>query len=213
MNISEALTAHNLIKSLEISDPARDSVAERHDAARAEVDRYLYGLPDWQQLLAPRLGEVMAITERIAGESRTANASDPSDELPYGAIVASDLAPVTVAPPYTPDPPGPCPVGLFRSNLNGEPTIERHYAYGSRTLSDIADDAVEAARTERGCDLRMITPSGLHDSVTYKSSRFVWPIGRGEYVVFLRYCSECLGALFAKYGVGKCEISQPWRIG
>lgn len=214
-DMSNALTAEQHIAALGIEDAARDSVADRHDAARAEIDAYLSTLPDWQQLVPPRLGELMAVAHRIAEHARITYASDPSDDLAYGSQITGDYAPLTVTPPYTPEPVGPVPVGLFISQITGSPTLERHYAFGSRTLPDIAAEAVEATRKERGCDLRMLQPIELHDNITKPSSRNVWPIAVGEYVVFVRYCGECLGALFQKYAVAvpNCRFETPYRVG
>ncbi|MGU3497638.1 hypothetical protein [Mycobacterium sp. C31M] len=213
--MSDALTAEQHISALETDDVARVSVAERHDAARTEVDGYLSTLPEWQQLVPYRLGELMAIAQRIAEHARVTYASDPSDDLAYGAQIASDFSPFTVTPPYTPEPVGPVPVGLFISQITGSPTLERHYAFGSRTLPDIAADALAAAREDRGCDLRLLQPTGLHDSITGRSSHLVWPIALGEHVVFVRYCSECLGALIQKYEivVPNCQFVTPYRVG
>ena len=214
-NLEDIMSPAQHVAALERSDPARDSVAERHDAARREVDDYVSTLPDWQQLIPHRLGELMGITEQIMADYRVTYTADLNGELPYGDEVLSDYEPMTVTPTYTPDPPGPVPVGLFRSDIDSTPTLERHYAYGSRTLPMIAADALAATRRDRGCDLLMITPMGLHDSITKQSSRSVWPIGRGEFVVFVRYCSECLGALFQKYEVAvqNCRIETPHRVG
>ena len=214
-NLEDIMSPAQHMAALERTDPARDSVAERHDAARAEVDAYLSTLPDWQQLVPYRLGEVMATTAQIMTGYRATYTCDLNGQLPYGDEILSDYTPNTVTPSYTPDPPGPVSIGLFLSNPNGSPTLERHYAFGSRTLPMIAADALAATRRDRGCDLRTLGPMGLHDSITKQSSRSVWPIGRGEFVVFVRYCSGCLGALFQKYAVAvqNCRIETPYRVG
>lgn len=211
--MKNAMTATEHFAALSLPDPARDSVADRHGAAVVEIDDYLSTLPAWKQLLSYQLHEVAAKAELIDADARAAFASDPSNELPYGAVISTDYESATVPAEFAPDPPGAVPVVLFLSQRRGAPTIERHYAFGPRTLPAIVAEASEVARTERACDLRMFSPTGLHDSVTKRSSRFVWPIARGERLVLVRYCSECLGALFARYEVGKCEISEPWGIG
>ena len=210
-------TAHEIINRLAVPDLARDSVAEQHNAVVAENEGFAWNDAEsnghWRALLPPVLPEIRHLTEVLREQARAAFAADLSGELPYGAEIVSDYQGVTVAPSNTPTPPGPVPVVLFRSSLTGGPTIERHYAFGSVTLPDIAAQALESARKDRGCDLRLITPAGLHDSITRKSSRFIWPIACGEHLVILNYCSECIGAMFRDYQVKKSQIVTPWNLG
>lgn len=60
-------------------------------------------------------------------------ASDPSDELSYGAMVVSDYRGVSHVPNYCPDEPVNVPIAVFRS---GSDALERHYAHGSKTRAD-----------------------------------------------------------------------------
>lgn len=216
-NLDQIMRPSEHLAALDLADPARDSVADRHLAVVAEIDdfvsQYAEDYGHWQLLLPPLLPEIRTKAELLLADYRVTYASDPSDELPYGAQISSEYDQATITQAYTPDLPTAVPVGVFRSNLGGRPTIERHYAFGSKRLADIAADAVTAASEDRGCDLRMFRPAGLHDSVTKRSGRFVWPIPCGEHLVFLRYCSECLGALLRDCEIGKTEISTPWTVG
>lgn len=236
-NMSDAMTAEQHIAKLAVPDLARDSAAERHNAVVAEITDFTENFAQshgyWMAMIPWVFPVVRDLTERLATDARAVFASDPSDDLPYGATIYDDAMPygATIAPDYCPDPPTAVPVVLFRRNqivrtakmdpATGKPipavtveTIERHYAFGSRSLPDITAEALQYTRDEKGCDLRLFAGGGeLHDSMTKGSSRYVWPIAHGEHLVILRYCSECIGTLFDRAQVGPCKIETPWGIG
>ena len=236
-NMSDAMTANEHIAALAVPDIARDTAAERHGAVVAEItdftENYAQAHGYWMAMIPWVFPVVRDLTERLATDARAVFASDPSGELPYGAAVYDDAMPnsATIAPDYCPDPPTAVPVVLFRRNQIVRPakmdpttgklipatvvdSIERHYAFGSATLPDITAEALEFARDEKGCDLRLFAGGGeLHDSLTKRSSRYVWPIAHGEHLVILRYCSECIGTLFDRAQIGPCKIETPWGIG
>lgn len=236
-NMTDAMTAVEHIAALDLADPARDSAAERHSAVIAEITDFTENYAEsngYHLAMIPwAFPTVRDLAERLATDARAVFASDPSDELAYGATIDDESLPegCTVAPDYCPDPPIAVPVALFRRNRVVRPAkcdgatgtlipavtvdaIERHYAFGSATLPAITAEALTYARDEKGCDLRLFAGGGqLHDSLTRQSRRSVWPIAHGEHLVILRYCSECMAVLMERAGIGPCRIETRWNIG
>jgi len=236
-NMTDAMTAVEHIAALDLADPARDSAAERHSGVIAEITDFTENYAEsngYHLAMIPwAFPVVRELVERLATDARAVFASDPSDDLPHGAMVDDDSMPMgcTVAPDYCPDPPTAVPVVLFRRNrvvrqakcdgatgklipaVNVD-AIERHYAFGSATLPAITAEALTYARDEKGCDLKLFAGGGqLHDSMTAQSRRSVWPIAHGEHLVILRYCSECMAVLMERAQIGPCKIETPWCIG
>ena len=150
-------------------------------------------------------------------------ASDP--DLPYGAYIdPGELTGHTHDPRGHGGLPVNVPISVYR---NGN-EIHRHFCWGDHSLDIVADEVWKLR--SRTCDLQILSPAfhesqsaasqvkiyGMMEDDSYDGfgSFGVWPVDRGQFCYFLRYCLPCLGALMSKYEIGKCAVADPWeRIG
>lgn len=229
MNMDDAMTASEHIDFLSVPVPALDAAADQLLTAVDTVRTFCEVNAFRTQLWWPvnLLSFLPAIRETACGamvhDYGLVFASDC--DLPYGAYI--DPGELTG---YTHDPRGHdglpvnVPIAVYRHGNE----IHRHFCWGDHSLEIVAEQIRKLPA--KHCDVQMLSPA-FHasqanvsrdvirsmiegDSYVGFGSFGVWPIDRGQFCYFLRYCLPCLGALMAKYEIGKCAVADPWeRIG
>lgn len=229
MNINDALTATEHIDGLLLDTPGLDSAADQlltaMESVRDFCEREAATTQQWWRVnLLSFLPEIREkVCGAMASDYRVVFASDP--DLAYGTFVdPGDLTGHTYDPRGQTGLPVNVPIAVFRHGNE----VHRHFCWGEHSLG-IAADEIRKLRSNT-CDLQILSPA-FHQSQATASSEVVsmmmgddsydgfgsfgvWPVDRGQFCYFLRYCLPCLGALMAKYEIGKCAVADPWdRIG
>ena len=225
-NMSIAMTATEHVDSLETNWPAIEFKVDQRLAVAGEVDAFMNRIAEtvpWQALLPNFLPEVRNVLDGFMHDYRTVSASaDVWCDLPYGAeIDPGDLRLETFDPRGAVGLPENVPVALYRHGN----VFHRVYCWGTMTLDIVYDNlrndsdsrqallrnSLQRRLPDPGCDLHIL-PEAAH-TLTNSRATGLWPIACGEHVVFLRFCTECIGALFQKYEIGQCKVETPWGIG
>jgi hypothetical protein len=231
INLDEIMTPAEHLAVLDVPDARVDYAVDQREAMAAEIDgffaRYLAERNGcaWQLLLPSFLPEVR---EKRCGDFmedyRAVFASEC--DLAYGEHIDTEpLTGVTRDPRGKVGLPVNVPIAVFRDQT----TFHRVFCWGEVTLdavltelekprriTDMNDPRFGKRLPDPGCDL-CVLPESVHamtKSLPGMGADGIWPIAHGDFVIFLRYCSPCIGALFDKYKIGKCSVVNPWeRIG
>lgn len=220
------MSAAELVASIGEPDAAIDYGVDQFVAKRVQIDAFMARISELvpkQVLLLNFLPELRSIADAFMDGYRTVSADrDVSDDIPdCPEIDPGDLRLRTINPRGTDDLPVNVPVALYRDGN----TYTRVYCWGETTLDvmynglrragptteEILRNPLQRSRVDPGCDLNIL-PESMHDHSSLRATG-VWPVQRGDFVIFLRYCSACDAALQRKYEIGPCKIEAPWGIG
>lgn len=222
---SNGMTAADLVASIDVLDASLDYQVDQRLALIGDVDAFMAAVADVQPafvLLPNFLPELRNVADGFMEDYRAVSASaDVWRDLPYGAVIdAGDLNLKDHNPPELDGLPVNVPIALYRDRnvfhrvyCWGEATLETVHRELQRPLwvTDLNSRDFRKRLPDPGCDLHIL-PEAAH-ALSGSRATCIWPVQRGDFVIFLRTCSECVGALFQKYEIGRCKIELPWGIG
>lgn len=202
---------------------------DRQSAVYEETGRFVARTaPPWKQHLPSFMPEIRHHCDEFMTEYRLVHASRDAD-MPGDQPPRTRRVPVSrdsrmtigdvIAPTHV-------PIALWRNGYE----FVRQYCWGHADSSlDAAYETVNGLQrpsaehdleNSGGCDFAFIAPqyhrtlSQTSDDEDFAGIRIplsVWPIQRGEYVLMMKICRACIGAMYEKYQIGKCEILHPWE--
>lgn len=228
------MTAAELVASLDVPDATIDYGVDQFVAKRMQIDAFMAQIAElapWKVLIPNFLPEIRYITDGFMDDYRTVSADrDVWRDIPDCPDVdpGDDMSLETHDPRGADGLPENVPIALYRDGT----VFHRVYCWGDETLGGVyeglcktglAQDEInrnplQRRRPDPGCDLHIL-PEAVHrfSSSSREPSPFratgIWPIQRGDFVIFLRTCSACVGALFHDYEIGLCAIEVPWGVG
>lgn len=223
INLEEVMSPVAHLAALDVTDAAIDSRVDQREAMASEIDAFFARYLErtgcaWQLLLPSFLPEVR--DKRCGDFMEDYRAVFASEcDLPYGEhIETTPLNGQTHDPRGKAGLPVNVPIAVFRDQT----TLHRVYCWGEVTLDGVLAELEKPSRVtdlndqrfgkrlpDPGCDL-CVLPETVH-AMGFAPANGIWPIPHGDFVVFLRYCEGCIGALFEKYAVGKCAVINPWE--
>ena len=202
---------------------------DRQSAVYEETHRFVARkAPAWKQHLPSYLPEIRHYCDKFMAEYRqvfaSRNVDMPGDMPPSAQRVAiSRDSRMTIGNVIAPT---HVPIALWRNGYE----FVRQYCWGHSDSSlDAAYETVRRLTRPRaehdlensgGCDFGFIAPQyhrplsqvpADEDFAGMRVPLSVWLFERGEYVLMMKICTACIGAMYEKYQIGKSEILHPWE--
>lgn len=230
MKFRKRMSRDELDAVLNEPDPSGNAAVDRNLATKTETSRFVgRNAPAWQQLLPSFMPEVRHQCDDVFMKEYRQVFASPNSDIDGSTNIRAVRRPIThdsrrragevIMPTHV-------PIALWRDGYD----FHRQYCWGHSDSSlDAAYETVSRLpkpRTEHdlensgGCDFAFI-PQQYHrtlshiaageDFAGFRMPLSVWLFERGDYVLMMKICSACVGAMFEKYQIGKSEILHPWE--